>query len=110
MNGEQRRAAAAKQVCKGADNDDQRKAKPDRAQRSGADLRNAGNINTFHNVVQQVENLRHQHGQCRTQNILRDVSAFKINAFHLFGRILFCFLEVSYTMPNVPDSTYRAVS
>ena len=94
LNRKQRRAAAAEQVCKSADNDDQRKAKPDGSQCDRANLRDAGNVNAIHNVVQQIENLRHKHRQRSTENVLRYRSVFKINASHLLEETSFLFVSV----------------
>ena len=81
-DGEQRCAAAAEQIAKRRNNDNNGKAKPHRAQRRRADIRDARNINAVHNVIQQVQHLRHQHGQRCFQDVLCNAAVFKVDLPH----------------------------
>lgn len=81
-DGEQRCAAAAEQIAERRNNDNNGEAKPQRAQRRRADIRDARNINAVHNVIQQGQHLRHQHGQRCFQDVLCNAAVFKVDLPH----------------------------
>ena len=61
VNREDRRATASEQVTECRNHNDQRKAQSHRAECCRTYIRNAGNIDAVHNVVEQTKDLRHQH-------------------------------------------------
>ena len=78
-DGEKRRAAHAKQVGKGIEDHNNGKTDAQAGQRQVAGARDLADIHAVHNIVEQVDQLRHGHGQSQLDDTTTDLSFRKVS-------------------------------
>ena len=95
-HGKERGSAQTEHICDAGNDNNNRKTQSDGAERLRARSRDPPDIDSVHNAVQEIQDLRDQHRQRRLQYIPCDLPVLKINLLHT--------IPVPDTLPDHSDS------
>ena len=95
-NGEQGSPAGSVKVGEGCYHDNDRKTESYRSDGGGPDFRNACDIDSVYNVIEQIQDLGRQHGKRALKYAAENSSVFEINLSHLSAPFRYLFLQVQF--------------